>query len=265
MPVVTLFSGGLRDRVGWSTKNEDGFGGELMGASSMFGRRGGSSAATATVFGTLAGIGGMTHGIGEVLQGDSPVDALWLESWATGPIARNMGGEPGLTILPTTLWAGVATLVFSAAVIGWSLARSGRRRAGMVLILLSIGMLLSGGGVGPPVIGILAGLVAHSGIDRDRPFWIGSPSARTMRRWARALPPLFGVAVANATFLVLGSLLLIYTIDFNQPTLFEWSFYVTVLMLLALLPAAPAYDIQQLGTAVSNSASSAWKDHVGAR
>lgn len=216
-----------------------------MSARSMFNGRGGASGATATVFGVLAGIGGMTHGVGEVVQGDTPVEGVALESWTTGPIARNMGGEPGLTILPTTFWAGVVTLVFSTLVIVWSITRVRERRGGNVLALLSIGMLLSGGGVGPPVIGILAGLVGHAGLSRERPFWIGNASDRTRRRWAQVLPPLLIVAVANATFLVLGSLILVYTVDFNQPTLFEWSFYLSVLMLLGLMAAAPAYDIER--------------------
>lgn len=213
-----------------------------MSARNMFDRWGGASGVTATVFGVLAGIGGMTHGVGEVLQGDTAVEGLALDSWTTGPIARNMGGEPGITVLPTAFWAGVATLVFATAVIGWSITRVRERGGGVALIILSTGMLLSGGGVGPPLIGILAGVVGRSSSDRPRPKMIDRVSARSRRRWAQVLPPLFVVAVANATFLVLGSLILVYTIDFNQPTLFEWSFYLTVLMLVALTMAAPAYD-----------------------
>ena len=236
-----------------------------MSARSMFDRWSGASGATATVFGVLAGIGGMTHGVGEVLQGDTAVQGLALDSWTTGPIARNMGGEPGITVLPTAFWAGVTTVVLATAVILWSIMRVRERGGGLVLIILSTGMLLSGGGVGPPLIGILAGVVGRSGNDRPRPKMIDRASARSRRRWARVLPPLFVVAVANATFLVLGSLILVYAIDFNQPTLFEWSFYLTVLMLLALTMAAPAYDAaHRVGPESRGRAHDAERHRVGA-
>ena len=201
----------------------------------------GACGATALVFGVLAGIGGLTHGIGEVLQGSVAVDGIILDSWATGPIARNMGGEPGITVLPTALAAGVATLLFSLAVLAWSILAVRTRRGGLILILLSVGMLLAGGGVGPPLIGILAGVVARWSPER-LPRRVERSSARTRRLLARAWPPLFAIAIVNGVFLVLGSLVLVYTIDFNQPVLFERSFYLSIVMLLLMVLTAPAYD-----------------------
>lgn len=55
---------------------------------------------TATLFGALAGVGGLVHGIGEVLQGNVAPEGLIINSWTVGPIATNMGGEPGMTIVP---------------------------------------------------------------------------------------------------------------------------------------------------------------------
>ena len=46
---------------------------------------------TALSFGVLAGLGGLTHGIGEVLQGSVRPDGLIINSWTKGPIATNMG------------------------------------------------------------------------------------------------------------------------------------------------------------------------------
>lgn len=201
----------------------------------------GACGATGMVFGVLAGIGGLTHGIGEVLQGSVAVDGIILDSWTTGPIARNMGGEPGITVLPTALAAGVATLLFSLAVLAWSILAVRTRRGGLILILLSVGMLLAGGGVGPPLIGILAGVVARWSPER-LPRWVERSSARTRRLLARAWLPLFAIAVVNGVFLVLGSLVLVYTIDFNQPVLFERSFYLSIVMLLLMVLTAPAYD-----------------------
>ncbi len=203
--------------------------------------RRGACGVTATVFGVLAGIGGATHGVGEVLQGAVPVEGIALDSWTTGPIARNMGGEPGITLLPTAGTAGAVTLVFSGLVVAWSILGIRRRHGGLVLMALSLGMLLAGGGVGPPAMGMLAGAVGRWGVDRQ-PRRVRRLSARALARLGGLWPPVFVLAVANGLFLVVGSLLLVYSIDFHQPALFEASFYLCVLSLLALLVTAPAYD-----------------------
>lgn len=213
-----------------------------MSEQSLLDRKG-ACRLTASIFGVLAGIGGATHGVGEVLQGKVAVDGVFLDSWTTGPIAEYMGGEPGLTVLPTALAAGVVTLVFSIAVVAWAILGTKRRGFGGVLVILSAGMLLAGGGVGPPVIGMLAGALGRWGPDRQ-PSRLQRFSDRTRRLLARTWPPLFAVAVANGLFLVLGSLILVYTIDLNMPTLFEFSFYISVLLQLLLLLAAPAYDAE---------------------
>lgn len=198
---------------------------------------------TASVFGVLAGIGGLTHGVGEVLQGNVAIDGIALDSWTTGPIARYMGGEPGITLMPTALAAGVVTLVLSIAVAAWAILGVRASRFGLVLAVLSAGMLLAGGGVGPPVIGMLAGAVGRWGPDRQPPR-VERLSDRTRRLLASAWKPLFAIAAANGVFLVLGSLILVYTINLNAPAMFEYSFYLSVLMLLALLLTAPIYDAQ---------------------
>jgi hypothetical protein len=48
---------------------------------------------TSTIFGILAGLGGLTHGIGEVLQGNVKPDGLVINYWTQGPIASNMKGN----------------------------------------------------------------------------------------------------------------------------------------------------------------------------
>jgi len=203
--------------------------------------RRGACGVTASVFGVLAGIGGATHGVGEVLQGAVPVEGIALDSWTTGPIARNMGGEPGITLLPTAGTAGAVTLVFAGLVVAWSILGIRRRHGGVVLMALSLGMLLAGGGVGPPVMGMLAGAVGRWAVDRQ-PRRVRRLSARALTRLGGLWPPVFVLAVTNGLFLVVGSLVLVYSIDLHQPALFEASFYLCVLSLLALLVTAPAYD-----------------------
>jgi len=74
-----------------------------------------------------------------------------------------MGGEPGMTVVPNLLATGLLTIVVSLALMVWSAAFVQKRNGGRAQILLSITMLLVGGGFGPPIIGILAG-VAGLGI-----------------------------------------------------------------------------------------------------
>jgi hypothetical protein len=58
----------------------------------------------ASTFGVLAGVGGLTHGVGEVLQGNVAPDGIFIDSWTQGPIATNMGGDPAMTIVPRICW-----------------------------------------------------------------------------------------------------------------------------------------------------------------
>ena len=203
----------------------------------------GACRSTATAFGVLAGLGGLTHGIGEVLQGSVPVEGIWLESWTTGPIAEHMGGEPGITVLPTALAAGLVTLVASASVLTWSVTGMRIRHGGSVLSLLSAGMLLAGGGVGPPVLGMLAGAVGRWGLDRQ-PRWMQRLTPRARRELARAWPAVFVAALVNGVFLVVGSVVLVYTAGLHMPGLFTGSFFLSVALLLVLLVVAPAYDAE---------------------
>lgn len=199
---------------------------------------------TAAVFGVLAGIGGLTHAVGEILQGSVPAGGIWINSWTVGPIAQYMGGEPGLTLIPNMLVTGVVNFAVSLAVIAWAALYVRRPRGGLVLILLSLAMLLVGGGVGPPVIGILAG-VAGLGIGSPLDGWRRRLSPGLRRALAALWPWVFALAAANGVFLVLGSLVLVFFFAYNNPDLFTNSFFLSVLLLLVLIPLGRAYDVHQ--------------------
>ena len=200
----------------------------------------------ASTFGLLAGLGGLTHGVGEILQGNVAPAGIFIDSWTRGPIATNMGGEPGITVVPNLLVTGVLTVVVSLAVIVWSLAFVGRRHGGLVLILLSTLMLLVGGGIGPPIIGALAG-VAGLGI-RAPHAWSREHLPVSVRRFlAGSWPWLFGVCAVNGVFLVVGSVILVYLFGLNTPDLFVGSFFFAVLSLLLTVLAGVSYDVQRIG------------------
>lgn len=198
---------------------------------------------TAAIFGILGGLGGLTHGVGEVLQGNVAPDGIIINSWTQGPIATNMGGEPGMTIVPNLLVTGVLTIIVSLAVIVWSVAFVQKKHGGLILVLLSLAMLLVGGGFGPPIIGLLAG-VAGLGINAPYTWWRTHLPANVRRVLARLWPWVFGVCVLNGVFLVIGSVVLVYLFGVNNPDLFTNSFFFVVLSLPLTILIGVAYDIQ---------------------
>lgn len=199
--------------------------------------------AVASTFGVLAGLGGIWHGIGEILQGNVAPDGVVIESWTQGPIATNMGGEPGMTIVPNLLITGVLCIVVSLAVVVWAAAFVQRKKGGLVLVILSITMLLVGGGFGPPIIGILAG-VAGVGINAPLTWWRTHLPVHVRQFLAGLWPWVFGICAVSGVLLVIGSLILVYFFRVNNPDFFVMNFFFTVLALLFTIITAVAYDIQ---------------------
>lgn len=64
-----------------------------------------------------------------------------------------------MTIIPSFLVTGVLTIIFGLLVAVWAAKFVQRKNGGLVLILLSIIMLLVGGGLFPPVFGVVAGII----------------------------------------------------------------------------------------------------------
>ena len=106
----------------------------------------------ASTFGVLAGVGGLTHGIGEMSQGNITPNGMFIDSWTQGPIATRMGGDPAMTIVPNLLVTGVLATIVSLITIVWAAAFVQRKHGGGKLILLFLAMLLLGGGFGPPLL-----------------------------------------------------------------------------------------------------------------
>jgi len=198
---------------------------------------------TASTFGVLAGLGGIWHGIGEVLQGNVAPDGIVIESWTQGPIATNMGGEPGMTVVPNLLITGVLCIVVSLVVVVWAAAFVHRKKGGFALVGLSIVMLLVGGGFGPPLIGILAG-IAGTGINAPLTWWRNHLSTKVRQFLAGLWPLVFGICAISGVLLVIGSLILVYFFGVNNPDFFVMNFFFTVLFLILTILTAIAYDIQ---------------------
>lgn len=197
----------------------------------------------AAVCGSLAAVGGIGHGVGEVLQGSGSPGGMVFDSWAEGRIARNLGGEPAMSLVPNLLVTGVLTIVASLAVLVWAVAFVDRRHGGRGLVLLSLGMLLVGGGFGPPLLGMLAGLAA-GGAHAQRRRWAGPLGGPPGRVLASLWPGLFWLCVLNAVVLVLGSLVLAGALDVAVPDLFVYSLFLVVVSMPLATLAGVAHDVR---------------------
>lgn len=153
--------------------------------------------ATVSTFGTLAGLAGIEHGIGEALQGNKVPAGVVIASWPDAAPFRILAGEPAMTVVPNLLATGILTILVSLVFLAWAALFIERKHGGSVLVLRSVALLLVGGGFGPPLLGILLGAAA-TGINAPLGWWRTHPSppARGVSwrscdpgRSARASPP----------------------------------------------------------------------------
>jgi hypothetical protein len=122
----------------------------------------------ATWLGILAGFAGLEHGYFEILQGNTQPTGLMFPSWGANicdPEKLWHACEPAMSILSNFLATGILTVLLGLAVITWSVLFVQRKYGGLGLIILSIVLLLFGGGFFPPLIGIIGG-VAGTQINR---------------------------------------------------------------------------------------------------
>lgn len=113
-----------------------------------------------TTFGIMMGLAGLEHGIGEILQGNRAPNGIMFPSWPDSDFFRNVAGEPAMSIVPNLFITGILAVVFSLLYMMWATKFVQRKHAGLVMILLAIVMLLVGGGIFPPIIGIFIGILA---------------------------------------------------------------------------------------------------------
>ncbi len=115
---------------------------------------------TVSTFGAIMALAGIEHGIGEVLQGNLAPSGIMFPSWPGSAFFRSVAGEPAMTIIPNLLVTGILAVIFSLMYLVWATRFVQRKHAGLVMILLSMAMLLVGGGIFPPVLAMMIGALA---------------------------------------------------------------------------------------------------------
>jgi len=115
--------------------------------------------AVATCLGVAAGIAGLEHGYYEILQGSTRPDGIMIVSMGSPCVPEEIWNscEPAMTIIPNFLHTGILAILVGFTMIIWSVGFVQRKHGGLVLILLSIALLLFGGGLFPPLIGLIGG------------------------------------------------------------------------------------------------------------
>jgi hypothetical protein len=186
--------------------------------------------------GALVGLAGVEHGLGEVLQGPGQPEALVIESWPDAAAFEILVGEPAMTVVGDLRVTGVLAIAVGLTVAVWSIWFVGRRRGGLVLVGLSVLLLLVGGGLFPPLMGIVLGAVAaRMGRTTEAP-------PRPLRRVvARAWPWFLTASLGGYLGLMPGMVL---------ASRWGWASEALVLVLgvvafggfVLALVAAPAYD-----------------------
>jgi hypothetical protein len=169
-------------------------------------------------FGTLAGLVGVEHGIGALLQGNQAPGAIVIKSWPATPAFDILDGEPAMTLVPNFLVSGLLAILFSLLFLVWALFFAQRRHGGLVLILLSVVMLLVGAGFGPPLLGLIIGAVATR-INAPLTWWRRHLPAGLRRLLARLWPWSFGACLLAWLSMFPGTVLLSHFFGVNDPNL----------------------------------------------
>ena len=118
--------------------------------------RGSVTIAVASILGIFAGIGGASHGPGEILQGNIAPDGIIIEAW---PALMLLAGEPAMTLIPSFSISGILTVTTGVAVTILAATHIQSKNGALILILLSTMMLFVGGGLIPPAFGVVAGII----------------------------------------------------------------------------------------------------------
>lgn len=174
--------------------------------------------AVVSTFGVIAALAGIEHGIGEILQGNVAPSSIMFLSWPDSAFFEIVGGEPAMTLVPNLLVSGILTILFSLAFLVWATLFVQRKNGALVLMLLSIAMLLVGGGFGPPLLGLILSAAATR-INSPLTWWRTRLSLNLRNFLSHLWPWSFAAAILAWLLLLPGSSILSYYFGVNNPNL----------------------------------------------
>lgn len=123
--------------------------------------------------GVLVGLGGIIHGVAEVLQGNRPTEGLLLDSIGA------------FTLIPNYLATGVAAIFVGLAVLVWTIGFIRTKHWATVFLILSIALFLTGGGVAQVFLFLVAWGVGTQ-IHQPLTWWrktLSEPFRKQLAKW----------------------------------------------------------------------------------
>jgi hypothetical protein len=200
--------------------------------------------AIVTGLGAIMGLGGIEHGIGEVLQGNAVPGGLMFPSWPDAAFFRIVSGEPAMSIIPNFLVTGILAILVSLAFTVWVTRFVHQRHGGLVLIGLSIIMLLVGGGIFPPVIGILMGILATR-INTPLTWWRVHLPVSLRQGLGRIWPWAFAVCLISWLLLFPGMSILEYFFGVSNLNIMMIDIFVAIGSLILTVFSGFAYNTRR--------------------
>lgn len=196
---------------------------------------------TISTIGAIIGIAGLEHGIGEMLQDDVAPDGFYIKSWPNSRLYEIVDGEPAITIVPNLFLAGLVTILLSILFIAWIvffLQSSYQKYNFYILLLFSISLLLSGGGVAPPVIGFIVcffiGRLKDSDQNIHKTIYIHDKTAKLWSffyvLFVLAFLSLWPGLIILSLFLELSDPLVVYFLVFTAFTSLILALYIATLL-----------------------------------
>ncbi len=196
-----------------------------------------------STFGALVGLIGIEHGIGEVLQGNIAPDGIMILSWPGSALFDILGGEPAMTIVPNLLLTGILAIFVSLVFLVWATLFVQKKNGGLVLILLSMVMLLVGGGIFPPILGIILGAIGTR-INAPLTWWRAHLSVGLRHLLRKMWPWSFAAGLTAWLLMFPGLIILDYFFGVNNPNVILILLFFMFGFLFSTLIAGFAYNIQ---------------------
>jgi len=191
--------------------------------------------------GIYAGLLGTAHGVYEVLQGNVQPESMLFNAIGPPCVASETASAclPAMTVIPNYQVTGLLTILVGLTMVVCAAAFIQRKHSSLVMLLLSISLLLVGGGFIPPMIGTLSGAIAsriNAALFWRRPLFSENTSTLLARLWPWTLVAYFSWILLQwmigpvFTGFVLKNSALILFIEFG--------------LLVLVVLSAFAYDIQ---------------------
>lgn len=202
---------------------------------------------TVSTLGIVLALSGMSHGLFEIMQGNTPTGGRMIAAIGEGQRMWVHGSEWAFTLLPTFLLSGIASIAVSLAIIIWSLEFIDTRHGATVYLLLFVALFLVGGGIGQVVFFTL-GWAAATRIHKPLMWWRQTLSPEARAPLAKLWP---GSLVAGSLILLAALWIAVFGYvpgisDADRVLTFMLSALgMSLSLLLLTFVAGFAYDIEQ--------------------